>query len=56
MDEVLDKKGVDIFEDALKHPPVVNPTNLSDRTWKMLINDTDKMSHKQVWTNSTKVI
>lgn len=54
MEEVLDKKGVDIFQDALKHPPVINPTNLSDRTWKMLINDTDKM--RQTWTNSTKVI
>jgi hypothetical protein len=57
MDEVLDKKGVDIFQDALKHPhPVINPTNLGDDVWTDLLKQDGKISHKQVWTNSTKVI
>jgi hypothetical protein len=54
MDEILDKKGVDIFEDALKHP-AINPTRLGDDVWNDLLQQ-DGMSHKQVWTNSTKVI
>ena len=57
MDEVLDKKGVDIFEDALTHPhPVINPTNLGDDVWTDLLKQDGKISQKQVWTNSTKVI
>lgn len=51
MEEVLDKRGVDIFQDALKHP-AINPTNLGDDVWRELMDG----SHKQVWTNSTKVI
>lgn len=54
MEEVLDKKGVDIFQDALRHP-AINPTNLGDYEWNDLLKR-DGMSHKQVWTNSTKVI
>lgn len=53
MDEVLDKRGVDIFQDALKHPPVVNPTNLGDDMWTDLLKQDGKISHKQVWTNTT---
>lgn len=55
MDEILDKKGVDIFQDALKHP-AINPTNLDDDVWTDLLKQDGKISHKQVWTNSTKVI
>lgn len=54
MDEVLDKKGVDIFQDALKHPPVINPTNIDHDVWKRLMDDSDRI--QQVWTDSTKVI
>lgn len=54
MDEILDKKGVDIFQDALKHPPVINPTNLDHDVWKRLMDDSDRI--QQVWTDSTKVI
>lgn len=55
MDEILDKKGVDIFTDALKHP-AINPTNLGDYEWNDLLKQDGKISQKQVWTNSTKVI
>ena len=52
MDEILDKKGVDIFQDALKHP-AINPTNLGDDVWNDLLKQDGKISHKQVWTNTT---
>lgn len=55
MEEILDKKGADIFTDALKHP-AINPTNLGDDVWNDLLQQDGKISHKQVWTNSTKVI
>lgn len=52
MDEIIDKKAVDIFEDALKHP-AINPTRLGDDVWNDLLKQDGKMSHKQVWTNTT---
>lgn len=53
MEEVIDKKAVDIFEDALRHP-AINSTNLDHDVWKRLMDDSDRI--QQVWTNSTKVI
>lgn len=57
MNDVLDKKGVDIFESAVKHPAVKNPAAIDSVGWevddylKQLLTDGQK-----VWTNNTKVI